>query len=121
MRTIIKNAVLLWIVGVAGTQAAERNPLNATAVVDMGGFFLRTFFGMWLHELGHAYVGRLFNAHVSHIELTGLGGRTCGRFARSSQKLRKSRGKKTPRVPWLRRVALTSSRIRDRKTPNRRR
>ena len=42
MRTIIKNAVLLWIVGVAGTQAAERNPLNATAVVDMGGFFLST-------------------------------------------------------------------------------
>ena len=27
-----------------------------------------------LHELGHAFVGRLFNAHVSHIELTGLGG-----------------------------------------------
>jgi hypothetical protein len=42
MQTIIKNAVLLWIVGVAGTQAAERNPLNATAVVDMGGFFLST-------------------------------------------------------------------------------
>ncbi len=27
-----------------------------------------------LHELGHAFVGRLFKAHVSHIELTGLGG-----------------------------------------------
>jgi len=27
-----------------------------------------------LHELGHAFVGRLFRAHVSHIELTGLGG-----------------------------------------------
>jgi Zn-dependent protease len=27
-----------------------------------------------LHELGHAFVGRLFGAHVSHIELTGLGG-----------------------------------------------
>src|SRR5688572_6427990 len=27
-----------------------------------------------LHELGHAIAGRLFNAHVSHIELTGLGG-----------------------------------------------
>jgi Zn-dependent protease len=27
-----------------------------------------------LHELGHAFAGRLFNAHVSHIELTGLGG-----------------------------------------------
>jgi Zn-dependent protease len=27
-----------------------------------------------LHELGHAAAGRLFNAHVSHIELTGLGG-----------------------------------------------
>jgi Zn-dependent protease len=27
-----------------------------------------------LHELGHAFAGRLFKAHVSHIELTGLGG-----------------------------------------------
>jgi Zn-dependent protease len=27
-----------------------------------------------LHELGHAFAGRLFDAHVSHIELTGLGG-----------------------------------------------
>ena len=27
-----------------------------------------------LHELGHAFVGRLFGANVSHIELTGLGG-----------------------------------------------
>ena len=27
-----------------------------------------------LHELGHAFAGRLFNAHVSHLELTGLGG-----------------------------------------------
>jgi Zn-dependent protease len=27
-----------------------------------------------LHELGHAFAGRLFNAHVSRIELTGLGG-----------------------------------------------
>jgi Zn-dependent protease len=27
-----------------------------------------------LHELGHAFAGRLFRAEVSHIELTGLGG-----------------------------------------------
>jgi Zn-dependent protease len=27
-----------------------------------------------LHELGHAFAGRPFDAHVSHIELTGLGG-----------------------------------------------
>lgn len=27
-----------------------------------------------LHELGHAFAGRLFGARVSHIELTGLGG-----------------------------------------------
>jgi Zn-dependent protease len=27
-----------------------------------------------LHELGHAFAGRLFGAEVSHIELTGLGG-----------------------------------------------
>ena len=42
MKTIIRNVVLLWIVGVAATQAEDRNPLNATAVVDMGGFFLST-------------------------------------------------------------------------------
>jgi Zn-dependent protease len=27
-----------------------------------------------LHELGHAFAGRLFNARVSHIALTGIGG-----------------------------------------------
>lgn len=27
-----------------------------------------------LHELGHAFAGRLFKANVSHIELTGIGG-----------------------------------------------
>jgi Zn-dependent protease len=27
-----------------------------------------------LHELGHAFAGRLFKAPVSHVELTGLGG-----------------------------------------------
>jgi Zn-dependent protease len=27
-----------------------------------------------LHELGHAFAGRMFRARVSHIELTGLGG-----------------------------------------------
>jgi len=27
-----------------------------------------------LHELGHAFAGRLFDARVSHIELTGIGG-----------------------------------------------
>ena len=25
-----------------------------------------------LHELGHAFVGRLFQTHVTHIDLTGL-------------------------------------------------
>ncbi|MEZ5844681.1 MAG: site-2 protease family protein [Hyphomicrobiaceae bacterium] len=34
-----------------------------------------------LHELGHALMGRLFGAEVSHIELTGLGG--VAHFARS--------------------------------------
>src|SRR5437870_6728743 len=27
-----------------------------------------------LHELGHAFAGRLFDARVSHVELTGIGG-----------------------------------------------
>lgn len=27
-----------------------------------------------LHELGHAFAGRLFDARVSHIDLTGIGG-----------------------------------------------
>lgn len=34
-----------------------------------------------LHELGHAMMGRLFGAEVSHIELTGIGG--VANFARS--------------------------------------
>jgi Zn-dependent protease len=37
-----------------------------------------------LHELGHAFAGRLFRAPVSHIELTGLGG--VAHFARSLPK-----------------------------------
>ena len=30
-----------------------------------------------LHELGHALAGHLLKAPVSHIDLTGLGGRPC--------------------------------------------
>ena len=37
-----------------------------------------------LHELGHALIGRVFGAEVSHIELTGLGG--IAHFARSLPK-----------------------------------
>jgi len=40
--TRIMGAVLLSVAGVAMAQAQERNPLNATAVLDMGGFFSST-------------------------------------------------------------------------------
>jgi hypothetical protein len=42
MRTTRIGAILLWIAGVATAQAEDRNPLNATAMLDMGGFFLST-------------------------------------------------------------------------------
>jgi hypothetical protein len=42
MRTIIMSAVLLSIAGGAIAQTEDRNPLDATAIVDMGGFFLST-------------------------------------------------------------------------------
>ena len=40
--TRIIGAVLLSIAGSAATQAEDRNPLNATAIIDMGGFFSST-------------------------------------------------------------------------------
>lgn len=39
-------------------------------VVYIAGLLLSVLF----HELGHAFVGRLFGARVAYIELTGLGG-----------------------------------------------
>jgi Zn-dependent protease len=42
----------------------------STGIVIVVGLLL----SILLHELGHAFAGRLFRAHVSHIELTGLGG-----------------------------------------------
>ena len=41
---IIIGAVLLWICGVAAIQADEArpNPLDSTAILDLGGFFLST-------------------------------------------------------------------------------
>ena len=53
----------------AGLNGAALSPLW---VVPFAGILL----SILLHELGHAFAGRLFNAHVSHIELTGLGGIT---------------------------------------------
>jgi len=42
MRTLIVGAVLLWAAGVGVVRAEGANPLDATAIVDMGGFFLST-------------------------------------------------------------------------------
>src|SRR5688572_32798513 len=42
MRTIRIGAVLLGIAGSAAAQANDRNPLDATAIVDLGGFFTST-------------------------------------------------------------------------------
>lgn len=44
--------------------------LMSAGLVIVAGLLL----SILLHELGHAFAGRLFGAHVSHIELTGLGG-----------------------------------------------
>jgi len=42
----------------------------SAGIIIVGGIML----SILLHELGHAFAGRLFKANVSHIELTGLGG-----------------------------------------------
>lgn len=53
---------------------------NAMPGEDGSAFILATvstllfFLSILLHELGHAFAGRLFRARVAHIELTGLGG-----------------------------------------------
>ena len=44
--------------------------LMSAGLVIVAGLLL----SILLHELGHAMMGRLFGAEVSHIELTGLGG-----------------------------------------------
>lgn len=44
--------------------------LMSAGLIIVAGFVL----SILLHELGHAFAGRLFRAHVSHIDLTGLGG-----------------------------------------------
>lgn len=42
MKTTTMGAVLLWIAGVAMAQADDLNPLDARAILDMGGFFSTT-------------------------------------------------------------------------------
>ena len=49
--------------------AGNTQAISAGFVVIVG-----LLLSILLHELGHAFAGRLFRAHVSHIELTGLGG-----------------------------------------------
>ena len=46
-----------------------------TQEMSVGLLIVAGIFGsILLHELGHAAAGRLFKPHVTHIELTGLGG-----------------------------------------------
>ena len=49
--------------------AGNTQPMSAGFIIVIG-----LLLSILLHELGHAFAGRLFKAHVSHIELTGLGG-----------------------------------------------
>ena len=49
--------------------AGSTQAVSAGFVIVVG-----LLFSILLHELGHAVAGRIFKAHVSHIELTGLGG-----------------------------------------------
>jgi Zn-dependent protease len=50
--------------------------IGGTTVSMSAGFvvIVGILLSILLHELGHAFAGRPFRAHVSHIELTGLGG-----------------------------------------------
>lgn len=42
MRRLLAGAIFLCIAGIAAAQTDQRNPLDATATLDMGGFFLST-------------------------------------------------------------------------------
>lgn len=59
MRINIITATLLWIAGVAQAQAdeANSNPLDATAIVDMGGFFMSTDINVRLNGEETSQVG----------------------------------------------------------------
>jgi Zn-dependent protease len=52
--------------------ASGNSQLMSAGIVVVFGLLL----SILLHELGHAFSARLFKAHVSHIELTGLAGVT---------------------------------------------
>jgi Zn-dependent protease len=49
---------------------SSNTQLMSAGLIIVAGFVL----SILLHELGHAFVGRLFRVNVSHIDLTGLGG-----------------------------------------------
>lgn len=62
--------VLVLIIFTSGYFTAGSTQAMSAGFVIIVGLVL----SILLHELGHAFAGRLFNAHVSHIDLTGLGG-----------------------------------------------
>ena len=49
--------------------SGNRQMMSAGFIVVVG-----LLLSILLHELGHAFAGRLFKARVSHIDLTGIGG-----------------------------------------------
>ena len=62
--------VLVLLSSPIPTSPAGNTQLMSAGFIIVVGLLL----SILLHELGHAFAGRLFGAHVSHIELTGLGG-----------------------------------------------
>jgi Zn-dependent protease len=65
MLFVLLLILLSWPFFTAGTMQAA-----SIGVVYIAGLLISVL----LHELGHAFVGRLFGARVALIELTGLGG-----------------------------------------------
>lgn len=57
MRTLMAGAALLCIAGIGEAQADPRNPLDATAIVELGGFFLSTDVRVRLDGQGTIMVG----------------------------------------------------------------
>jgi Zn-dependent protease len=49
--------------------AGDTQAMSAGFIIVVG-----LILSILLHELGHAFAGRLFHARVTHIELTGIGG-----------------------------------------------
>jgi Zn-dependent protease len=70
---IVLFLIIFWLTGFY-QDVLDAPDGDSTPYVLAVASALLFFASILLHELGHAFAGRLFNAQVSYIELTGIGG-----------------------------------------------